>query len=358
MDAWYEIEDVEAIITPQLLFYPELIESNIREMIRIAGATHRLRPHIKTYKCAEVIQMQMAQGVTKFKCATLAESALLGETGARDVLVAYPIIGPAQNQLVALQKHFPNTRFSVLIDGQEQLAGWNEIGVDVDLFIDVNVGMNRTGADFDECIDLHLQVLSSAHSFRGWHCYDGHIHFSDLDERKAEVDTAFDLITSLLEKTDSQNSELVCGGSISFPIHAQHPERTLSPGTTLLWDQGYSHHFPDLDFSIAAVIATRVIGKPAPDLICMDVGHKAVAAEMEEDPIFFPEMPEAKIITHSEEHLVLQSPNTDQLLIGQVVYGVPFHICPTVALHESVGVVEHNKLTQRWRIAARNRLYT
>lgn len=354
---WYALEEVHSVISPQLLFYPDRIAHNIEEMLRMAGTADRLRPHVKTYKCLEVIRMQMARGIQKFKCATPAEAALLGEANASDALVAYPLIGPAQKLLLDLKQRFPETRFSALVDSEEQLAGWDELGERMDLFIDVNVGMNRTGASMEQCRSLHRRIAASPHHFRGWHGYDGHIHTSDLPTRQREVEAAFAPIASLMKQTGTTDRELICGGSISFPLHASHAERTLSPGTTLLWDHGYAHHFPDLNFAVAAILATRIISKPGPNLLCLDAGHKAIASEMDAASIHFPEMPDAETVTHSEEHLVVNTSKAADLKVGQLMYGIPTHICPTVALHASVGVVKQGKLVQRWSIAARNRIY-
>ncbi|MDH5610252.1 MAG: D-TA family PLP-dependent enzyme, partial [Cyclobacteriaceae bacterium] len=148
-----------------------------------------------------------------------------------------------------------------------------------------------------------------------------------------------------------------CGGSISFPIHANHPERTLSPGTTLLWDKGYGTHFPDLGFDIAAVMLTRVISKPGANKLCLDLGYKAIASEMQQPRVVFPQLGEVKIAGQSEEHLVIETPEAEQWNIGDVLYGLPWHICPTVALHERATLIENKNVVGYWEISARKRQY-
>ena len=66
----------------------------------MAGGVDRLRPHIKTHKLPEVIRMQMAHGITKFKCATIAEAEMGAGCGAPDMLLGYQ---PAPIRLVDLQ---------------------------------------------------------------------------------------------------------------------------------------------------------------------------------------------------------------------------------------------------------------
>ena len=107
----------------------------------------------------------------------------------------------------------------------------------------------------------------------------------------------------------------------------------------------------------AAVLMTRVISKSVPGRVTVDLGYKAVAS----DPpagrrCHFLNLPDAKEIQHSEEHLVVESPAADELNVGDVLYVVPAHICPTVALHSHLIVVEDGRVVDRWRVTARDRL--
>ena len=69
---WFEIQNAGDIPSPALLLFPERIEENVRRMISLAGTAERLRPHMKTHKLPELIRMQVRLGLTKFKCATIA----------------------------------------------------------------------------------------------------------------------------------------------------------------------------------------------------------------------------------------------------------------------------------------------
>ena len=102
MSDWFHVAAAEEVASPALLLYPERIRENIRRMIRIAGGPTRLRPHIKTHKLAELVQMQIGEGITKFKCATIAEAEMAAGAGAKDVLIAYPLVGPNAKRLLEL----------------------------------------------------------------------------------------------------------------------------------------------------------------------------------------------------------------------------------------------------------------
>src|SRR2546430_16281966 len=92
--------------------YLDRVRENIRRMISIASSVHWLRPHIKTHKLAEVLNMQMEQGIAKFKCATFAEAEMAAGCGAADVLLAYPTAGPNAQRVVGLVRSFARTRIS------------------------------------------------------------------------------------------------------------------------------------------------------------------------------------------------------------------------------------------------------
>src|SRR6516162_10537247 len=93
MDPRYQVRDTGHIFTPALLFYKDLIRRNIARAIEIAGSPTRLRPHVKTHKTAEIVHLELKAGITKHKCATLAEAELLAQAGAEEVFIAFNMVG-------------------------------------------------------------------------------------------------------------------------------------------------------------------------------------------------------------------------------------------------------------------------
>lgn len=357
MSEWFEFEKHEGIMSPALIVYPERIKRNIDAMIQIAGDPNRLRPHVKTHKCQDIVNLQIANGILKHKCATLSEAFLLGTCGAKDVLIAYPLIGPAVDQFLTIESYFPETKFSILVDHADQLKPWIESNHEIDAFIDLNVGMDRTGCDVREAPELLELINNSSLTFRGWHAYDGHIHDHDPQRRKTTVDKAFEPVLKLVTKTGTHSKELICGGSITFPIHAAHENRQLSPGTTLLWDRGYACNFPDLPFEIGALLMARVVSLPDDNKICIDLGYKAIASEMKVPVAAFPQIPDAIIEVHSEEHMVISTSTAQQWNIGDRIFAMPHHICPSMALHDKAMAVENGTFKEFWAIPARDRFY-
>jgi D-serine deaminase-like pyridoxal phosphate-dependent protein len=155
---------------------------------------------------------------------------------------------------------------------------------------------------------------------------------------------------------------LVLGGTPTFPVwtEIEGQEVELSPGTCTLNDHGYGTRFQDMsDFAVAAVMLTRVVSKPTPTRLTLDLGNKSVAA----DPpmgkrVRILDLPSCEQVIHNEEHLVLETPLADKYAIGDVFYAIPTHICPTCALHQEALIVENGAVVEAWPIAARDRRLT
>jgi D-serine deaminase-like pyridoxal phosphate-dependent protein len=362
---WYCIKEIEDIDSPALVIFRNRVEQNIRQMIKmVSGDTGRLMPHIKTYKIAEVIKMQMASGINSFKCATIAEAELLGMSGTSNALLAYQPSEVKLKRLVQLINAYPETRFSTLIDNKssaqmiDSFLGKKDLSLDV--YIDINNGNNRTGINPDQALDLYDYGLGlKAVNLKGLHIYDGHIRNADLGERKKACERDFAQVTNLadtLEKKYGIVPEIIAGGSPTFPVHASNRRVICSPGTTLFWDAGYGSRFRDMPFLPSAVLVTRVVSSPAQGIFCLDLGHKAVASENSlENRVVFLNVSGLKPIGHSEEHLVVENTKNLELNIGDVIYGLPYHICPTTALYNEVAVVDNQHIVGKWEVIARNR---
>ena len=125
----------------------------------------------------------------------------------------------------------------------------------------------------------------------------------------------------------------------------------------LFWDEGYGSNYPDLEYSPAIALLSRVISKPGVDRICIDLGYKAVAAEMPlERRVVFPSLPDAELLGQSEEHLVLKTSIANRMQLGQEIIAFPRHVCPgtVAAFHSSVQVVAGGRvLDERWEVDAR-----
>ena len=362
---WFHISNADEIDSPALLVFPERVKANIQTAIKMIGDVNRLRPHVKTHKCAEVTGMMMAAGIYKFKCATIAEAEMLGIAKAKDVLLAYQPVGPKLKRFIQLIKKYPDTLYACLIDNMatanEQSKAFADAGLKVPVYIDLNVGMNRTGiAPCDEALELyHFCAAASGMIIKGLHVYDGHIRNSNFEEKKKEVDEILsnvEAFAEIIKTNDLLKPIFILGGSPSFSVHCKRQDVECSPGTFIYWDKGYLTMCPEQEFIPAAILLTRVVSIPGKEIVCTDLGHKSVAAENEiTKRAFFPEHDHLTAISQSEEHLVLENKSSHIFKHGDILYAIPWHICPTVALYESIQIVEGGNCLHSWKNIARER---
>ena len=360
---WYELSDSDQVQSPSLLVFPERIKYNAELMTEMAKSIDRLRPHIKTHKMAEIIKIQLDLGITKYKCATLKEAEVLAKSGAKDILLAMQPVSYQLKKYVEMILNYPGITFSTIVDNSITARELHNAAIESELilnvWLDLNNGMDRTGIQpGKEAEELFIHLCDDPYLLiQGFHVYDGHIHQEDPILRAQQCDQDYEAITKLknrLENNGFMVPEIIAGGTPTFPIHQKRTGVQLSPGTPLLWDAGYGSNYKDLEFLLAAVLFTRIVSKPNNNLLCLDLGHKSVASEMNLPRVAFLGNHEFQQISQSEEHLVVKCLNSDSYEIGQGFYAVPIHICPTVAKYPEALTVQDNKVIGSWQIAARD----
>jgi D-serine deaminase-like pyridoxal phosphate-dependent protein len=369
MDSAYKVRNLSEVLSPGLIFYKDLIRRNISAALQMAASPARLRPHVKTHKTREIVRLELESGIQKHKCATLAEAEMLAGCGVTDVLIAFNLVGPNCQRLAKLAGAYPGCRFSVTADHELPLTSLSEVmsiaGQRIEVLLDIDVGQHRTGVAPDsraiylyELID-RLPALDPG----GLHVYDGHNRQEKPEDRRAAVESQTASVLELrsrLEKKGLPVPRVVVGGTPTFPIHAKMELAGLesAPGTCFLHDYGYGSRFADLEpFVPAALVLSRVISRPASNRVTLDLGSKAVASDPPmERRCFLLDVPDYQIVIHNEEHLVIETPAAERFAPGDAVFAIPGHICPTCALHREAYVVENGQISDRWHIAARDRV--
>ena len=365
---WYTITDTERLDTPMLVIYTDRVKENISILKGMIDDVSRLRPHVKTHKSKEAALLMLEAGITRFKCATIAEAEMLGMSKAPDVLLAYQPNGPKLKRLIQLIKTYPGTRYSCLVDNSIIARNISDTAIidqlEISVYIDLNVGMNRTGIPPGlEALQLYMDCVAlPGVNPAGLHAYDGHIHDTDLNVRREKAEKAFNPVVKLQQEIKQKGYPepvIIAGGSPTFPIYAEKGVIECSPGTFIYWDRGYGINCAEQPFLTAALVISRIISLPDETKLCLDVGHKSVSAENELDKrIWFLNAPGLKFIGQSEEHLVVDAGKGHQYKIGDILYGLPYHICPTIALYERAITIDNNSISGEWRNIARDRKIT
>ncbi len=356
------------LLTPALVVHLDHVRENLRRVIaRAGGDPERWRPHVKTTKIPEVFAEVAAAGVRSFKCATTRELAGLldvmreRDVAGGDVLVAYPLGGPGLARVGALARERPETAVSVLAEDPDAVA---DVPREVSVFVDVNPGMNRTGVlETDE--EAILAVARAAGDrFRGVHFYDGHLCGDDLDARRRAIFAGYDRLLELVALLRGEGlavGEIVTSGTPAF-LHAlayepfgglEGTRHRISPGTVVFHDLRSEEENPDLELLPAALVASRVISHPTPDVATCDAGSKSIAAEAGDPCAFAIGRPGLEALAPSEEHLPLLVREGERPPRGEILHLVPRHVCPTTNLHEQAVLLEGGELRAVVPVSAR-----
>lgn len=367
-DERYRVSDVQEVMTPALLLYPEIIASNLQSTIRLLGGNaDRWRAHIKTAKLAYTLRMLLEHGVRNFKCATTLELMTACETGAKDVLLAYPVMGANALRLREIAQQFAEVRISVLAENEQQVQQW--IDSSIGIFIDINPGMNRTGIDQSSTVAV-VQLIRAIHAagleFRGLHYYDGQYGHEDEPQRTRAARSGYDRLMELVAEAKRQGfhtPELITAGTPTFPCSLSYEAfgraefvHRVSPGTVVYCDAtSLAQLPPEYGYAPAALVLTRVVSRPSEGIATCDAGHKSVSADAGVPTCVVMGRPELTPMGPSEEHLPMQVKGGQAPRLGEVLYLIPRHVCPTVNNFDSALLIENGQILSSEEVSARGR---
>ncbi len=339
-------------LSPALVVVLDHVRENVRRMLAYTGGTERWRPHVKTTKIPAVWRVLADAGLRRFKCATTREARLLldvlDDYGGGDLLVAYPLVGPALDAVGVLAREHPASRVSVLCE-TPSIA--RDVPAEVSIFVDVNPGMHRTGIPAGDRAAILAVASVSGARFRGIHFYDGHLHDADLDARRRSILAGYDVLLDIareLREAGHDTQEIITSGTPAFRHALADPRLSksddfvhrVSPGTVVFHDLRTERENPDVELVPAAFVLARVVSHPADDIVTCDAGSKSIAAEAGDPCAFAIGYPGLEAMTPSEEHLPLRVTSGTAPERGAVLALVPMHICPTVNLAEKAWLLD------------------
>lgn len=374
----YRIENVEELLTPALAIYPDLVDGNIAATIRLLGGdANRWRPHVKTAKLGFIMHRLVERGVAQAKCSTTLELAAACEAGIRDMLLAYPVVGANAARVREIAAMYPEVRISVLVENRAQVAVWSGSGKawsgsdktmpgsGIGIFIDVNPGMDRTGVEQDRTAAILDLAAAPGPAFRGLHYYDGHIHATSLAEREQLAHRGYDRLMEIaagIERAGFRIEEVITSGTPAFPCSATYaPFRSASfvhrasPGTVVYSDATSLTQLPsEWGYQPAAVVVSTVVSHPKATYLTCDAGHKSISADAGIPTCAVIGRPDLRPLKPSEEHLPVEVLNGGaRPEIGEALYLIPRHVCPTVNNFDDALIITGNRVAGIERVTAR-----
>jgi D-serine deaminase-like pyridoxal phosphate-dependent protein len=368
-DECYDVAGVEDVLTPALVIYPEIVAANIESTLKLlAGNADRWRVHIKTAKLGYTLRILVERGVRNFKCATTLELLVACQSGVKDVLYAYPAMGANARRAREIAEEFPGVRISVLAESDVQVRQWS--GSRVGIFLDINPGMNRTGIEQsrrEQVISLARAIADAGLQFRGLHYYDGQYGGLAEDERTREAHRGYDRlleVVSELERSGIGVAEVITAGTPTFPCSLTYAGfrggnfvHRVSPGTIVYCDATSLQQLPgEYGYRAGALVLTRVVSRPHEGIVTCDAGHKAVSADAGVPTCVVVGHAELTPLSPSEEHLPMAvGEGSAGPQIGDALYLVPRHVCPTVNNFDCSLLVRDGNVEAVEKVSARGR---
>ncbi len=358
--------ETTAIDTPALVVDCDAMEHNLRTMADFfRDKPAKLRPHAKTHKSPVVAHKQIALGAVGITCAKLGEAEMMAEAGIKDILVANQVIGPTKiARLIGLLHH---TRVTVAVDDPDNLRDLARAaeaqGVELDVLVEVNTGMNRCGVDPGEAAVRLAKVAADLPGirFRGIQAYEGHlVGIKDEGERGERVRAAMAPIIETrgaIEQAGIPVGIVTGGGTGTFAL----------TGTVAGFDEVQAGSYVFMDnmysgvggigerFTPALTVLATVISRPTADRVVLDTGRKTVGVDHGTPALKgYPDGIEFKGFSEEHTTLIVDGPARD-LRAGDAVEIIPGHVCTTVNLHDYYFATRKGVVEAIWPVAGRGR---
>ncbi len=356
--------------TPCLVLDRDILEANIQNMQGHAAAWGKqLRPHAKTHKCTRIARMQAEAGCVGICAAKVSEAEILVQEGCRGVLVTSPVVtGQKIRRLLACASIAPD--LMVVVDHPENAQGLSraavEQGLTLNVLVDLDPGMGRTGVPFAQGLDL-ADLLNGLPGLNlcGVQCYAGHVqHIASFEDRRmASVDCmgrAAEVVRGM------RAAGLPCGiftggGTGTHDIDCGIPEVSeLQVGSYVMMDAEYLAVGSAADparfagFPPALTILTTVISVNRPDFVTVDAGLKTLYHHGGAPTVVRPEGLALRYEWFGDEQgMLLYQGETRSLRLGQVVELVVSHCDPTVNLFDVLHVTSGDAVVDLWPIDMR-----
>src|SRR5207253_9451165 len=152
--------------TPALIVDIDILDRNIAVMRDCAAALGvKLRPNAKAHKCVEIAQRVMAAGAIGVSCATIGEAEVAVLGGVEGILVTAPLTAPDAIRRLR-QLLLRGADIAVVVDHPASVAQLSAVaagaGRELDVIVDVDVGMGRTGClEIADAVALAQQIAAS-----------------------------------------------------------------------------------------------------------------------------------------------------------------------------------------------------
>jgi D-serine deaminase-like pyridoxal phosphate-dependent protein len=358
--------------TPCLVVDQDKLEQNVRVMqTHVTRFEKKLRPHAKTHKCSRIAKMQMEAGAVGICVAKVSEAEVLVRNGLKGVLITSPVVTDYKiDRLMDCLSLDPELMVVVdnLLNAQKLNAEAERRGLRLNVLVDLDPGMGRTGVPFEDGLALGQSIHSlSGLQLRGVQCYAGHVqHIASFEERlrtsRGWMGEAANVVRQFREK--GLPCEIFTGsGTGTCEIDNRIPELTdLQAGSYTMMDAEYlsigSSENPSRfeKFLPALTLLTSVMNTNHAGHVTVDAGLKALYHDGANPYVLNPLFPDLKYNWRGDEHGEISFPTgSARFKLGDVLELVVSHCDPTVNLFDVLFMTSNDIVTDIWPVDMRGK---
>lgn len=181
-DLEHRFTGFDALLEPRVVVDLATLHRNIETASTIVAGKAALHPHVKTHKSLMIARAQRNQGAAGFTVARIHEARMLLEADLSPVTIAYPLISKeTATSLLSIAVSPDRLRF--VVDSEAGIlalsAAGRQLGMTVQVFLKVDVGLHRCGVDpkSDTGVALAAAIDRDAHlTFNGLLSHAGHAY--------------------------------------------------------------------------------------------------------------------------------------------------------------------------------------
>ena len=327
--------------TPALYVDLDALEHNIARMQQLSREWGvELRPHVKTHKIREIAQMQLDAGAIGITVAKVGEAEVLPGD---DVLVAYPLVKAKLPRLRELAR----TRLEKVavdsVDVARDLKG-------IEILVEIDVGVGRTGVQSPQ---QAVEVAKACSDFRGIFYWPSWLDEAGFRAACGKIDAVLDALSAA-----GFEAKIVSGGSTpGAPKTPLIPQTTeIRPGTYVFYDTSSLDANLCEEADCALRVLTTVVSTAVPGQCVIDAGSKTLSSDQTVGSGTYGHVVARPwtIRKLNEEHGYVEIHGPAR--VGEKVWVVPSHVCPTVNLHDEIWYGRKGQVEGSWKVAARGKV--
>lgn len=347
---------IDELDTPVPVVDLDIVEHNLAKMQAYCDSHGlALRPHIKTHKIPAFAHRQVELGAKGITCQKLGEAEVMIDAGLDDVLISYPLVGPAKaDRLAALSRR---ARLRVAVDStlaaDTVAAASRASNVPIGVLVEFDSGNARTGVvSVDQALELAVRIEKSGLRFDGLMTYPSTAataeFVAEARGRFSKAGIAIEVVSGGGTPNAWQAHEIPGLTEVRVGTYIYHDRATVAAGAAS-FDE------------CALYLHATVISRPTPDRAVIDAGSKSLSSDRVDPSVgvgygLVKGYEDAVIERLNEEHGVIDlSGCSRKPQVGERLQILPNHVCVVSNLHDEIAVMRGGVLLDTRRVEARGK---